>query len=59
LPIVCSAVRPTSQPQLLPTKFHLGIHGRRPWRRLSRVVLSRIGLAVGLAPEIGRFFLCS
>jgi hypothetical protein len=26
---------------------HLGIHGRRPWRRLSGVVLSRIGLPCG------------
>jgi hypothetical protein len=24
---------------------HLGIHGRRPWRRLSGVVLSPIGRA--------------
>jgi hypothetical protein len=41
---------------------HLGIHGRRPWRRLSGVVLSWIGLPLWAGavvvepPGIGRFF---
>jgi hypothetical protein len=30
----------------LPLLAHLGIHSRGPWRRLSGVVLSRIGLAL-------------